>query len=448
MAAPSTPGFSLGAKMTLFRALEWASGVRARLREGGPGVRPATSDVAPGALWVFASTIGELNAIEPFMKLLLADLRPEALVLLTDRRSYRESYLAKYPRATVCELDGTSRGLAQLVRETPPRLLVIAEIPCVPFDAPCRLPFDAIYELKRRGIPVCVVNGWLYGDQPSSNLDRIEKALFGRDYLRLLDLVTVQNDDVRTALVQYGADPARVIVTGNVKFDAMAPEPWTPQGKRSELLLRSIVEGSRPCLVAGCITDLADQRNVLQAFKAVGAQLPSALLVLAPRHPDQKDRMAQLERYCADAEYAFAFRSRLGDSALPDALQVLVLDTLGELKDFYAAATVAHVGRNHNLLEPLAYGKPVTTTGLWEPQHPSYPVYRVLVEAGGVVELDSPDRLAAEWFAMLSDRAAHSTATQGIREVLEGLAGASARNLELLKRELRFVGPVPPRSAM
>ena len=122
-------------------------------------------------------------------------------------------------------------------------------------------PLVRVYELKRRGIPVCLVNGWLYGGKPSSFVDRIERALFGREYLRLLDLVTVQNDDVRSVLVRCGVDPSRVVVTGNAKFDAMATEPWTPRGKRSERLLRGMVESSRPCLVAGCVTDLADQRE-------------------------------------------------------------------------------------------------------------------------------------------------------------------------------------------
>ena len=143
--------------------------------------------------------------------------------------------------------------------------------------------------------------------------------------------------------------------------------------------------------------------------------------------------MRTLERFCVDAGYSFVFRSRLGDNALPEALQVLVLDTIGELRDFYAAATVAHVGRNHNLLEPLAYGKPVTTIGLWESQHPSYPVYRLLVEAGAIVEPSTPDHLGAEWVKMLSGPAAHLTTKQRAREVLERLAGASARNLALLR---------------
>ena len=47
--------------------------------------------------------------------------------------------------------------------------------------------------------------------------------------------------------------------------------------------------------------------------------------------------------------------------------EVLLLDTLGELLDFYAAADVAFVGGSlvavggHNLLEPAALGVPILT---------------------------------------------------------------------------------------
>ena len=143
----STPDLSTHAKITLFRSLEWLGNMRARLRGAAGPERDTASAarpvIAPGALWVFVSTIGELNAIEPFMTLLLAEMRPEALVLLTDRKTYRDSYLAKYSFARVYELDGTSRDLVDLVRSAPPRLLLLAEIPCMLFDAPCHLSFGA-----------------------------------------------------------------------------------------------------------------------------------------------------------------------------------------------------------------------------------------------------------------------------------------------------------------
>ena len=112
---------------------------------------------------------------------------------------------------------------------------------------------------------------------------------------------------------------------------------------------------------------------MLNAFDVVLRQLPSALLILAPRHPEVKDRMTKLRTMLAERRLQYAFRSEMGDVPIPGALNCLVLDTMGELKDFYAAGTIAYVGLNHNVLEPIAYGKPVVVTPGWEPVYPKLP---------------------------------------------------------------------------
>jgi 3-deoxy-D-manno-octulosonic-acid transferase len=58
-----------------------------------------------------------------------------------------------------------------------------------------------------------------------------------------------------------------VHVTGNSKFDAVVRQDCSPRGKRSEAILRSIIDGGRPCVVAGCVTDDAGQALVLDAFR-------------------------------------------------------------------------------------------------------------------------------------------------------------------------------------
>lgn len=431
--------FGLRARWTVFRTAEWLSQARARLKPGD-GNAPVRANPTPPfgegveSAWIFASTIGELNAVEPFLRRFVEAIRPTPVTLLTDRLIYRESYLAEYPSAYVYEIDGTSADVKKLLRLTPPRLLLIAEIPCLLSDAPCRFPFAAVYEAKARGAPVVLVNGWLYGDGPGSRIDALERRLFQRDYVRLMDLITVQHEDARRRMLQAGADPLRVVVTGNTKFDAVRFQPWSWTGARSEVLLRSIAENGRPCVVAGCVTDHADQRLILGAFQRVLEQIPDALLVLAPRHPEKKDRMASLEALIQERGLCGVLRTRIGDVPLRTDVQCLVLDTMGELRDFYGVASVAYVGRDHNILEPLGLDKPVTLSPGWEPRYPSYPVYRLLRESGAVRELPDEASLAAEWIRLLSDSGAHGAQTLHIRGTLERLKGASAKNLELVLR--------------
>ena len=295
---------------------------------------PPHFGIGKESIWIFVSTIGELNAIEPFLRIFVAETQSTPVTLLTDRLIYRDSYRTAYPEAYVYEMDGTSADIDRLIALTPPALLLIAEIPCLLSDAPCRFPFAAVYGAKRAGAPVALINGWIYGYAPLSRLDAIERRMLGRDYLRLMDLITVQNEDVRQRMIGEGAVPARLHVTGNTKFDAVVRQQWSPQGKRSEAILRSIVDGGRPCIVAGCVTDYEDQMMVLDAFGLVVKQVPDALLVLAPRHPENKAMMAKLEAVLTERGWRHLFRSRVAGAPLASDTQILILDTMGEAQGF------------------------------------------------------------------------------------------------------------------
>lgn len=431
--------FFTRSKWSLFRAIERANELLRRKTSIQVRVPGPAWGRAP--LWLYASTLGELNAVEPLLRALLDAMDQPPLLIFTDRAHYRESFLARYPDACVRVLD--RENAVALANQQRPRLLVLAEIPCGLSDAPCRFPFGVLYELKRRGVPVCAVNGWLYGGAPACRLDAIEKRLFARDYLRLFDLITTQDENIRSALIAAGADAQRVIVTGNTKFDAPSDFAWQPRNARSPVALRSIIGGVRPVIVAGCVTNIAEQILVLDAFVELRRSRPETLLIIAPRHPEVEERMNKLRAMLTERKLSYAFRSQCGDVALPGALDCFVLDTLGELKDFYAAGTIAYVGLNHNILEPLLFGKPVVVTPGWEASYPSYPMYRRLVDEELILEV-GPALLAGTWLELLRDPAAQ---TQTVQHSLASLRGATGRNLALMRERGWIDTPARTRSA-
>ena len=439
------PSMATHAKWAIFRVLElaariWTAGHSGSLRDRwcppsadsnvrrGPGSAGGSED----RLWVFASTIGELNAIEPLLKACLADAPTLPLLLLCDHGHYRDAYLAKYPAAEFVCLAGGTKEAPRLVRQFPPRALLIAEIPCMLSDAPCRLSFAIVYELKRRMTPIFVINGWLYHYAPASRMDALERRLFNRDYLRLIDAFLVQTNEVKELLITRGAPPANVAVIGNIKFDGVTRIAWSSDQAKDPALLRSIATSGRQCIVAGCVTNLDDQRAILDIFRMVLVARPQALLVLAPRHPEVRERMEKLELFLRERNLDHVFRSRLVGAQLPNGTQVLVLDTLGELKDFYAIATVTYVGPNHNVLEPLMFDKPVFVKPGWETTYPSYPVYRLLLDNGAIIELNENESLARAWTEFLSDAGSYRSQLQRIDLVLSRQAGATKRALEVL----------------
>jgi 3-deoxy-D-manno-octulosonic-acid transferase len=396
----SIPGHAvpMGAqlKWALFGALEELSEVRARLRgTTSAAPRPADTGLASERyLWVFATTIGELEAIDPFLRRLVQRLANLRLVLLSDHEHYREGFLFKYPGALFRVIDHRSAHARDLANELPPALLLLAEIPCLLSDAPCRFPFALAFEAKRCGAPVCLVNGWLYQQQPSCLMDWIEKRLFERDYLGLFDVMTVQDESTRRTLVAAGAHRDRVFVTGNIKFDALAAGRWDVRAARSGALLEAITASGRPVLTAGCVTNVEEQKLVLDAFGACLSLPGNPLLVVAPRHPENAERMEILKELLQRRGYRFALKSRLQEQRVQDSYNCLVVDTLGELKDFYAISTFTYVGLNKNVLEPLTFGKQVFVTSGWDRVRPGFPVYELLRSTGFITEVPR-DALAA-----------------------------------------------------
>lgn len=391
---------------------------------------PPESTVKP-ALWVFASTIGELNAIAPFLRQLVDLHRHLQLVLLTDRRIYRDAFLAQYPAAEVIEIGASSAPAVQLAAQRPPQLFIVAEIPCLPNDAPCRLPFGYPYQAHQAGAVVALVNGWLYGYPPSCRMDKIERQLLGASYLQIFDVMCVQTDEVAQQLIALGADTQRVRITGNIKFDALQTSVRRWQDTSSPHILRSLEASERPIVVAGCVTDDDERELVMDAFVGLRKQQPHALLVLAPRHPENQAVMRAIHTDLGARQLSYRCRSSDGDAAIADDLAVLVLDTMGELRDYYARAKVAHVGRDHNVLEPLAFGKPVTVRPNWDKTFPSYPVFSMADKDGLLSVQHSSAGLRDEW---LSKTQANQSQASKALNAMQQLAGASARSLACLER--------------
>jgi 3-deoxy-D-manno-octulosonic-acid transferase len=423
--APSRRGEAL--RWALFRALERLSDLRGNNTLGAFALTPA--DARGPALWFYVTTIGELNAVAPMIEWLTAqrpDLRP---VLITEHAHYREAYLARLPQAAVCISRGHSSDARRLARVLPPAMLALAEIPCLPSEAPCRFSYAFLREARRRGAATLMLNGWLYHYDPPARLDQLERRLLERDFLGAFDLLCVQDAETARALEARGAPRERLQVTGNMKFDAMRRTDWrVEQATRSPRLLGELLATDRPVIVGGCVTELAEQRQVLGAFERLRRTHPRALLILAPRHPENLERMSALLAQLGEAGLVVARRSQLEDGPLAPPVQCLVLDTVGELRDFYAAASVAHVGVDHNVLEPLGLNKPLTIRGGWDTTYPSYPVYRLLRDRGVLHECDDEASMCDYWLAAIDRAPRIAEDLRRTEEALASMRGSVARH--------------------
>jgi 3-deoxy-D-manno-octulosonic-acid transferase len=249
-----------------------------------------------------------------------------------------------------------------------------------------------------------------------------------RPLLGALGAIAAQADADAQRFVDLGADPARVSVTGSIKFDLAIDDTTRDAGK----VLREALGAERPCWIAAS-THEGEDEIALAAHAEVAARFPGAVLVLVPRHPERFARVAAL---CEARGFSVARRS-LGE--LGGEGTVYLGDTMGELLTLYAAADVAFVGGSlepiggHNLLEPAALGLPVVTG---PHLHNFARIAGLLEEAGALTRVTDAGALASRVMELLASPERAAAIGAAGREVVARNRGALDRLLGLVEELL------------
>lgn len=286
--------------------------------------------------------------------------------------------------------------------------------------------------LGRRGVPVMIANGRV-SDRSFPRYRAVRKFL--RPILAHVTVFAMQSDEDARRIVQLGAPPARVFVTGNLKHDASPNDEETTELWRRRLGLAP----DAAAWIAGS-THRGEEEIVLAAHGRLLERVPGARLVLAPRHPERVPEVVDLIRRRG---LAVTRRSELpGDGPggpVAGAGALIVLDTVGELASMYSVGIAAFVGGSlvpaggHNVLEPALRGKPV----LFGPHTENFRESAALLEAsGGGLLVGDEAELAAALTRLFTDRATCSALGASARGAAASREGAGRRTLELIERFL------------
>ena len=380
--------------------------------------------LAAPPIWVHAVSVGEVQAAAALV-IALRERYPETPVLVTTftptgaaraRALFRG---AAEVRFLPFDLPGSVRRFLDRAR---PRLAVIVETELWPnLYRQCRL----------RRIPLVIASARL----SRRSIDRYRRlgALF-RETVRGGVVVAAQGEGDAERFRALGAAAERTHITGNLKFDLSLPPDIAEHGRA----LRGQYAPTRAVWVAGSTHGGVEEEAVIEAHRRVRALHPAALLVLAPRHPNRFGEVADwLER----RGIAFARRSRSSAAAgAGDSPEVLLLDTLGELLYFYAAADVAFVGGSlapiggHNLLEPAALGLPVLTG----PNNQNgEDVARLLLDCGAAEVVRNGGELGSRVAELLSDQALRMEMGNRGRAAVDRNRGALEKLMHLIEPLLR-----------
>jgi 3-deoxy-D-manno-octulosonic-acid transferase len=248
----------------------------------------------------------------------------------------------------------------------------------------------------------------------------------------------MQSEESARRIIEIGAPPERVSVTGSLKFDSLdfpveaghrAPPTVHDRG-RTRVLRYFRVGPDRPVIIAAS-TLKGEEEPVLEAFQRVRATMTTALLVIAPRKPERFDEVERLARH---AGWNVGRRKELPVDSDPRH-DVVILDTIGELAQLFQVATAVFVGGSlvdaggHNILEPAVFGKPI----VFGPYMQNFAeIARTFLDNDAAVEVRSARELEATLVELLSDPVRRASLGAAARALVEANRGARGKSLAAL----------------
>ena len=306
------------------------------------------------------------------------------------------------------------------IRTVQPSLIVLAESELWP---------NFLMAAKRARVPVAVVNARL-SPRSFGRLRRV--AAVARTFLlRPVAHFAAQSPETAERLIALGVDPAKVTVTGSVKYDGAAAERDTPAVRKLATLLGLASPDRPPVLVAGS-THAPEEALILDAVQVLRQTLPTLVTVLVPRHPDRFGEVAQL---LSASGLAFVRRSQIIEP-LTHPPAVVLLDSVGELGAAWALADVGFTGGSldgvrggQSMIEPAGLGVPtVFGPHVWNFRDAA----RFLAEAGAAVQLRSAAELTPTLLTLLTDAPWRAAMGAAAREVVAAHRGATGRTVAVL----------------
>jgi len=368
--------------------------------------------VVPGSLWIHGASVGEARIIGALAKE-IRRRRPGQPLAVSSVTTTGHAQLPKPPAIDAAfflplDFPSVQRRAFDVIA---PSMIVLVETELWP---------NLLAEARRRRVPVVIVNGRLAPER----LTRYRRlsGLYG-PLLCGIDAIGAAGRDETARFLALGVSERAVHVLGNLKFDLPAPDD-----DPAVIRARSGLAPDRPVVVAGSTGD-GEDRLVLDAFSTARRDVPDLLLLLAPRHP---------ERFASAAEEAARrglFVSRVSGGAAAADVDVLLVDTIGQLAALYALAGSAFVGGSlvpvggHNLLEPLAAGVPV----LFGPHtHHVAEIAAELQRTGAGLRVENADALGRAWAELATQPDERARRVALGREFLAANRGALGRAADLV----------------
>ena len=362
-------------------------------------------------IWIHAVSVGETRAAEPLICALQARHSSHQILLTHMTPTGWETGETLYgDKVLRCYLPYDYPGsVARFLDHFRPRVGMLMET---------EIWSNLIHACRQRGVPLYLVNARL-SEKSFAKYRRFPELT--RTSLRELTRIAAQTQDDAQRLAALGAENA--LIAGNLKFDIAPPMAQLELGRA----WRNGYGKGRPVLLAASTRD-GEEELLLSRWGDL--QVPSALLVIVPRHPQRFDEVAALL-----ARRGLRYQRRSDNASIDPRTQVILGDSMGEMFAYYAACDVAFIGGSllpfgsQNLIEACAAGKPV----LFGPHTYNFAeAAESALAAGAALRVANADELMREARRLLTDAGAARRMGEAGLAFTKAHQGATQRVLELV----------------
>ena len=377
------------------------------------------------AIWVHAASVGEIVAASPIVREMRKTHPNEVIIVsVVTATGFRMAHqIIKGADGIVyfpLDLPYLTDRILTIVK---PRAIVLVETEIWP---------NFLRIAARKNIPVMMMNGRI--SRRSSSRYRMI-TFFTRRVLSTIYVFCMQSRIDAQYIIDIGADPNKVIVTGNTKYD-QTYGIVTDEEKKRYLKELGFDENTYPIMIAGS-THKGENVSVYKAFCNIRNHFPGAKLIIAPRYIHQADLI-----YDEGVKHGVTMVKRsdmVAGKQIAGPYDGVLLDTIGELGRVYSlgdlifvGGSLAHIG-GHNILEPAAHGKPIVVG----PNMFNFvEIFDLLSSRGACVMVRNEEEFIDTCLDILIHPEKAEEMKRHCLEIVEENQGATKKNLDELQRLL------------
>lgn len=387
-----------------------------------------TSELAPiknrPVIWLHAVSVGETIAARPLLKALRKKY-PGYAILISNTTETGRSIASGFSEKDLCiYFPFDFLPAVRLALNTiKPKMIIIMETEIWP---------NFTREANRRSIPLILSNGRISDHSYSGYL---KFSWFFRHSLKLFSALCMQTESDCERIIAIGAPKKRTVTAGNLKYDI----PFHPVSNKERTELRKHYAIPEELFVmSAASTHPGEEEYILTAYIELLKKNNNLFLVLVPRHPERTNEVAALlERM--NLSYRKRTSLKVAENVPLKRGEVLLVDTIGEMMDFYALSNLAFVGGSlvptggHNLLEPASLGIP-TIYGRYMNNFKE--IADLVQHYGAGIMVESADKLSEIIGTLIGNETLRQVLGQNGLKIMRDNGGSSERHLQEIVRYL------------